>query len=125
MSWYGGAPLKDAFNIIGECSKKTRKEKDRDNPRDIEPNKLNHVNFENNMKWLLERYDNIIHKLQKEVNELKTNNNNIIEGFKNKQNNQSNYNTFLSEQQINQIIFFIFASVLLILALNYIFELCG
>ena len=77
------------------------------------------------MKWLLERYDNIIHKLQKEVNELKTNNNNIIEGFKNKQNNQSNYNTFLSEQQINQIIFFIFASVLLILALNYIFELCG
>ena len=82
-------------------------------------------NFENNMKWLLERYDNIIHKLQKEVNELKTNNNNIIEGFKNKQNNQSNYNTFLSEQQINQIIFFIFASVLLILALNYIFELCG
>ena len=25
MSWYGGAPLKDAFNIIGECSKKKGK----------------------------------------------------------------------------------------------------
>ena len=137
MSWYGGAPLKDAFTIIGESSKKTMKQKDRDNPRDIEPNQIQQIDFENNMKWVLQKYDNIIKKLQEEVIELKIktknfnknnnnhnnhnnkNNNHIVEGYK----NQSKYTSILSEEQINQIIFFIFGSVLIIFALNCIFDL--
>ena len=128
MSQYG-ASLSEAFNIIGECSKKKSKDKDRDNPRDIEPNKLNHENFENNMKWLIERYDNMIEKLQNEIIELKhnnnnnnNNNNNIIEGFKNQSKHVS---SAFTEEQINQIIFFIFASVLIILTLNFIFDFSG
>jgi hypothetical protein len=137
MSWYGGAPLKDAFNIIGQSSKRTTKEKDRDNPRDREPNEIQKVDFEDNMKWVLQKYDNIIKTLQEEVNELKiktknfnnhnnkninnTRNNHIVEGFKNK----PKYSSFLSEEQINQIIFFIFGSVLIIFALNCIFDLNG
>jgi FtsZ-binding cell division protein ZapB len=136
MSWYGGAPLKDAFNIIGQSSKRTPKAKDIDNPRDIEPNKIQKIDFEDNMKWVLQKYDNIIKTLQEEVHELKikTNkfnnnnkninnnrNNNIVEGFKNK----SKHISFLSEEQINQIIFLIFGSVLFILALNCIFDLNG
>tara|TARA_Y100000389_G_scaffold152716_1_gene152767 strand:+ start:216 stop:629 length:414 start_codon:yes stop_codon:yes gene_type:complete len=137
MSWYGGAPLKDAFNIIGQSSKRTTKEKDRDNPRDREPNEIQKVDFEDNMKWVLQKYDNIIKTLQEEVNELKiktknfnnhnnkninnTRNNHIVEGFKNK----PKHSSFLSEEQINQIIFFIFGSVLIIFALNCIFDLNG
>jgi len=127
MSQYG-ASLNEAFNIIGEYSNKTSKEKDGDNPRDLEPNKLNHENFENNMKWLIERYDNMIEKLHNEIIELKhnnnnnNNNNNIIEGFKNKSKHVS---SAFTEEQINQIIFFIFASVLIILTLNFIFDFSG
>ena len=116
MSW-SGAPLKIAFDTIGEGSKLKPKAKDKLVPRDDEANKLNKINFEKNLQMVMNRYDNIIHKLNTEISNLK-NKQNIIEGFKNK--DKSNF----SGEQIDQLIFCIFVGIFVILTLNYIVDLC-
>ena len=72
MFEFEGAPLKDAFSILGDGSKKSKKEKNKENPRDEEPNKLNHINFEENMKFVVERYDKVINNLISEIKKIST-----------------------------------------------------
>lgn len=115
MNTFEGAPLKDAFKIIGDGSKKTMKEKDKVVPRDSEPNDLNKINFQENMKFVVERYDKIINSLIDEINVLKKyNNKNLIEGYSNSLIPQ------LTEKQVNDLIYLLFAGIFIVMFLNYI-----
>tara|TARA_Y100000768_G_scaffold280347_1_gene215338 strand:+ start:115 stop:489 length:375 start_codon:yes stop_codon:yes gene_type:complete len=121
MFEFEGAPLKDAFSILGDGSKKSKKEKNKENPRDEEPNKLNHINFEENMKFVVERYDKVINNLISEINSVKEKlyekqktSNNLFEGYSNK------VSKLLSEEQINEIIFLIFSGLFIIIIMNYL-----
>jgi hypothetical protein len=121
MFEFEGAPLKDAFSILGDGSKKSKKEKNKENPRDEEPNKLNHINFEENMKFVVERYDKVINNLISEINYVKEklyeknkSSNNLFEGYSN------HIPKLLGEEQINEIIFLIFAALFIIIIMNYL-----
>tara|TARA_B110001469_G_C9647389_1_gene327996 strand:+ start:725 stop:1087 length:363 start_codon:yes stop_codon:yes gene_type:complete len=117
MNNFDGAPLKDAFKIIGEGSKKTMKQKDKVVPRDKEVNDLNKINFEENLKFIIERYDKVINNLIDEINVLKSEkakpNKKLVEGFTNMIPN-------FSENQINDLIFLLFSGIFIILLMNYL-----
>jgi len=108
---FDGAPLDQAFNIIGFGDKQTMVQKDKEVPRDKTPNELNKVNFENNLKEVKEKYESIINQLKNEINLLKNkSNNNILEHFTN------------SPEKLNEIILFIFVGVFIIILCNCMFN---
>jgi hypothetical protein len=122
MNNWDGAPIDEAFNIIGVGSKKNNKQANKSVPRDAEPNLLNKDNYENNMEEVFSRYNKIIESLVKEVKDLS---NKIEDNYKYKK-SDSLIEGFspgftINNDQIDQLIQFIFAGILIILVLNYIF----
>jgi hypothetical protein len=127
MNQFDGAFLKDAFKIIGQGSTKPAKAVDKQEPpRDKEPNDLNKINFEENIKYIINRYDKIINELINEVNSLKKNvttshnkkslqpKKKLIEGY------TSDSKPFMSENQVNELIFLLFCGIIIICLLNFI-----
>ena len=120
MNQFEGASLDQAFSIMGTGVKETSKQVDQGQPpRDDKPNELNRVNFQENLKQVVERYDKVINGLIDEINEMKqvlvkqsTSKKPVIEGMKLPQ------MPFLNERQINDLIFFIVIGLLIICSMN-------
>jgi hypothetical protein len=120
MNHFQGASLDQAFSIMGTGVKETSKQVDQGQPpRDDKPNELNRVNFQENLKQVVERYDKVINGLIDEINEMKQvlvkqsiSKKPVIEGMKLPQ------MPFLNERQINDLIFFIVIGLLIICSMN-------
>jgi hypothetical protein len=120
MNQFDGAPLDHAFSIMGTAVKETSKQVDQGQPpRDDKPNELNRVNFQENLKQVVERYDKVINELIDEINGMKqvlvkqsTPKKPVVEGMK------LPSEPFLNERQINDLIFYIVIGLLLICSMN-------
>ena len=120
MNQFDGAPLDHAFSIMGTAVKETSKQVDQGQPpRDDKPNELNRVNFQENLKQVVERYDKVINSLIDEINEMKqvlvkqsTPKKPVIEGMMNPS------MPILNERQINDLIFYIVIGLLIICSMN-------
>lgn len=120
MNYFDGAPLDHAFSIMGTAVKETSKQVDQGQPpRDDKPNELNRVNFQENLKQVVERYDKVINSLIDEINEMKqvlvkqsTPKKPVIEGMMNPS------MPILNERQINDLIFYIVIGLLIICSMN-------
>lgn len=120
MNHFEGASLDQAFSIMGIAVKETSKQVDQGQPpRDDKPNELNRVNFQENLKQVVERYDKVINELIDEINGMKnmllkhsTPKKPVIEGMKHPS------EPFLNERQINDLIFYIVIGLLIICSMN-------
>lgn len=120
MNQFEGASLDQAFSIMGTAVKETSKQVDQGQPpRDDKPNELNRVNFQENLKQVVERYDKVINELIDEINGMKQMllkqsipKKPVIEGMMNLS------EPFLNERQINDLIFFIVIGLLVICSMN-------
>lgn len=123
MNQIEGASLKDAFKLMGQGSTKKPKVVDKSPaPRDDEPNDLNRINFEENIKYIVERYDKIINELVDEINSLKLKvkpspqKKKLVEAF------DHSSTPFLTEQQVNELIYLLFCGIVVVCVLNYFFN---